>query len=53
MNRYLCVEIALAYWSRCVDGRNVVTRVPAHTVYLSVPWVHPRLRRRIYRRGRR
>jgi hypothetical protein len=53
MSRYLCVEIALAYWSGCVDGRNVVTRVPAHTVYCSVPWIHPKLRRWMARQGRR
>jgi hypothetical protein len=42
---YQRVDIALAYWNGCL--------VPAHTVYLSVPWIHPRLRRRIDRRGRR
>jgi hypothetical protein len=50
---YTRFDIPLAVWGRSTGDRFVVAILPAHSVFLSVPWIHPRLRRRVYRRGRR
>jgi hypothetical protein len=42
MTPYTRFDIPLAYWDQHL--------VLAHTVYLSVPWIHPRIRREMRRR---
>ena len=41
---YTRVDIPLAYVGQNTADRFVWTCVPAHTVYCSVPWIHPWLR---------
>jgi len=53
MTHYHRIDISRAVYSRLVNGRALCWTVPAHRVYWSTPWIHPRLRRRVHRRGRR
>jgi hypothetical protein len=53
MTRYHRFDVGRAVYSRLIAGYVVTWTIPAHPVFWSTPWIHPRLRRRVHRRGRR
>jgi hypothetical protein len=50
---YVRIDVSFTRWSRRAGEAFIWWEIPAHTVFLSTPWIHPRLRRRVHRRGRR
>lgn len=50
---YRCFRIPRYFVNAWVGDRFEWAEVPAQVICFSVPWIHPRLRRRIHRKGRR